>query len=124
MSTHSSYELLVVTLLAVSEREECVVALHLPTGPLKARSVLELYRDANPVPTSSLFDDIATGIFQIKTPLLDSHHMCVVICECIQDLYALKYRQVWLKVYHVNTLTLTTRTKEEEGLIYVCRLRC
>ena len=45
MGTHSSYELgclsstegwyLVLTILRVSEREECVVALHLPTGPFK-----------------------------------------------------------------------------------------
>ena len=51
MDTHSSYELgclartdgkqLVVTLLEVSEKEDDVVALHLPTGTLKTRSGLE-----------------------------------------------------------------------------------
>ena len=40
MGTHSSYQRdclgqLVVTMLEVSEREESVVALHLPIGPLK-----------------------------------------------------------------------------------------
>ena len=45
MGTHSSYQLgclsrtdgyeLVVTVLEVSEKEEGVVAIHLPTGPLK-----------------------------------------------------------------------------------------
>ena len=40
-------------MLEISEREG-VVALHLPTGPLKAR-------DTNPVPTSPLADGIATA---------------------------------------------------------------
>ena len=45
MGRHSSYQLgclsrtegwyLVLTILRVSEREECVVALHLPTEPVK-----------------------------------------------------------------------------------------
>ena len=49
-----------VTLLEVSKREEGVVALHLPIGPLNTSSGLERYRDTNPVPTSPLADDITT----------------------------------------------------------------
>ena len=41
-------------MLEVSDKEEGVVALHLPMGPLKTR-------DANPVPTSPLADDIPTA---------------------------------------------------------------
>ena len=51
MGTHSNYQLgclsrtvdyyLVVTLLEVSEGEQTLVALHIPTGPLKPRSELE-----------------------------------------------------------------------------------
>ena len=51
MGTHSSYQLgclsrtlgqeLVITLLEVSDREEGVVALHLPIGSLKTHSGLE-----------------------------------------------------------------------------------
>ena len=51
MGTHSSYQLgclfrtdgyyLVVTLLEVSEKEEGVVAIHLPMGPFNTRSGLE-----------------------------------------------------------------------------------
>ena len=62
MGTYSSYQLgclsrtegylLVVTLLEVSEKEEGVVALHLPSGPLKKNPQgKSRYRDANPVPT-------------------------------------------------------------------------
>ena len=48
-------QVLVVTLFVVSEREESVVALHLPKLGLKTRSGLE------PVPISPLEDDIATA---------------------------------------------------------------
>ena len=50
-------------LLEVSEREEGVMAVHLLIGHLKTRSGLDWirYRDANPVPTSSLADDTATA---------------------------------------------------------------
>ena len=34
------------------------MALYLPTGPLKTCSELSRYRDANPVPTSPLADDL------------------------------------------------------------------
>ena len=38
------------------------MVLHLPTGPLKTRSGLELVRGyTNPVPTSPIADDIATA---------------------------------------------------------------
>ena len=57
MGTHSSYQLLVVTLLEVSEREEGVMALHLPIEPLKPALGLSRYRDANPGPSSPLADD-------------------------------------------------------------------
>ena len=50
-----------VTLIEVSEREECVVVFHLPIGPLKTCSGLSRYRDVNPVPTNLLADDIATA---------------------------------------------------------------
>ena len=56
--------MLVVIMLEVSEKEEVVVALHLPIGPLKTRSGSEPVprcRVANPVPTSPLADDIATA---------------------------------------------------------------
>ena len=47
MGTHSSYELgcvsrIVVTLLEASEKEDGVMALHLPIVPLKPRPGLEL----------------------------------------------------------------------------------
>ena len=42
------------------------MAIHLPIGPLKTCSGLEpgwsRYRDVNPVPTSSLADDITTAL--------------------------------------------------------------
>ena len=38
---------IVITLLEVGEKEEGVVALHIPTGPLKIQ-------DSNPVPTCPL----------------------------------------------------------------------
>ena len=48
--------------LEVSEREEDVVALHLPIGLLKNPAVgWNRYRDANPVPTSLLADGNATA---------------------------------------------------------------
>ena len=37
------------------------MALHLPSAPLKTALCWSRYRDANPVPTSSLADDIATA---------------------------------------------------------------
>ena len=40
---------LVVTLLEVNEKEEVVVALHLPIGPLKSALGWSRYRDAIPV---------------------------------------------------------------------------
>ena len=36
------------------------MALHLPIGPLNHTLELSLYPDANPVPTHSLVDDVAT----------------------------------------------------------------
>ena len=52
----------VVTLLEVSEEEEGVVAYHLLIGPLKKPALgCSRYRDANPVPTSPLNDDITTA---------------------------------------------------------------
>ena len=41
----------VLSLLQVIEREEGVVALHLPTEPLKNHSGMIRYRDANSVST-------------------------------------------------------------------------
>ena len=41
-------------------RERSVVAFNLPIVPLKNRSGLELYRDANLVPVSPLVDYLAT----------------------------------------------------------------
>ena len=46
------------------------MALHLPTGPLKTR-----YRDANPVPSSPLADDLATAPSGPVTPVLMFHVM-------------------------------------------------
>ena len=37
------------------------MALHLPTGRLKTRLGMSRHRDANPVPTSPLADDLDTG---------------------------------------------------------------
>ena len=37
------------------------MAYYLPIGPLKTRSGMEPYRDANPVPSTPLTDDIATA---------------------------------------------------------------
>ena len=56
MGSHSSYELdciqdsrlVVVTQLEVIEKEEGVVALNIPTGPLKVRSGLELVPRCDP----------------------------------------------------------------------------
>ena len=45
----------------VIEREEGVVALHLPIGPLKASSGLEPVPRCEPVPTSLLVNDLAIG---------------------------------------------------------------
>ena len=45
-------------MLEVSEREEGVVALHLPIVPVLG---CRRYRDANPVPTSPLDDDKTSG---------------------------------------------------------------
>ena len=43
-------------------RENGVVALHLPIGSLKTYSVLvRKNRDANPIPTNPLADDLATA---------------------------------------------------------------
>ena len=42
-----------VILLEVSERDEGVVALHLPSGLLKTLSELEPVLDANPVPVEA-----------------------------------------------------------------------
>ena len=48
-------------MLEVSEREEGVVAVRLLTGPKKKRVLCwSRYRDANPVPTSPLADELAT----------------------------------------------------------------
>ena len=47
-------------MLEVSEREEGVVAFHLPIGPLKPAVGWSRYRDVNPIPISSLADDLAT----------------------------------------------------------------
>ena len=81
MGTHSSYQLcclsrtvcqqLVVTLIEVSEKEEGVVALHLPALGLNR------YRDANPVPTSPFSDDIAigAGANDLTTRTLLSHSL-------------------------------------------------
>ena len=56
MGTQSSYD----SRLVVSEKEEGIVALHLPIGPLKKPAPSwSRYRDVNPVPTSPLADDIA-----------------------------------------------------------------
>ena len=51
-----------VGLLGVNEREGGVVALHLPTVFFVYKQALcwSRYRDANPVPTSPLADDLAT----------------------------------------------------------------
>ena len=49
-----------MTLLEVSEREEGVVAVHLPIGSLKTRSGLEPVPRCEP--TSPLADDIATAL--------------------------------------------------------------
>ena len=38
------------------------MTLYLPIGPLKTRSKKIRYRDANPVPTSPLADDIAIAV--------------------------------------------------------------
>ena len=46
-----------VTLLEVSEREDGVVALHLPNGPLETALGWSQYRDANPVEVSEREDD-------------------------------------------------------------------
>ena len=46
--------MLVVTLLEVSEKEEGIVAFHLPIGPLKTCS-------------SPLADDLATALFNVET---------------------------------------------------------
>ena len=46
-------------MLEVNEREEGVVALHLPIGCLKTRSGLE--PGANSVPTNPLADEITTA---------------------------------------------------------------
>ena len=48
-------------MLEVSEKEDGVVALHIPIGPLKTCSGGSWYQDANPVPTSTLANDIATA---------------------------------------------------------------
>ena len=48
-------------MLDVSEREEGVVAIHLPIGSLKPRSSLEPVPRCEPVPTSPLADDITTA---------------------------------------------------------------
>ena len=48
-----------VTLVEVSEREEGIVDLHLPIGPLKTSSGFELVPRCEP--TSPLADDIATA---------------------------------------------------------------
>ena len=49
--------MLVVTLLEVCAKEEGVVVLHIPIGPLKHALGWSWYRDSNPVPTSPLADD-------------------------------------------------------------------
>ena len=68
IGTHSSYQLgclsterlvVVVTLLEVSDREEGVVALYVPIGPLKTL-LWSRYQDANPEPTSTFSDYLAT----------------------------------------------------------------
>ena len=49
-------------MLEVSEREEGVVALHLPIGSLKNPALgWSRYQDVNPVPTSTLADDVASA---------------------------------------------------------------
>ena len=48
-------------MLEVSDKEEGVVALYLTIGPLKTALGWSRYRDAYPVPTSPLADDIATA---------------------------------------------------------------
>ena len=44
-------------MLEVNEKEEGIVTIHLSIGPLKQIR----YRDANPVPTSPLANDVATA---------------------------------------------------------------
>ena len=43
------------------KEKESVVALQLPIGPLKTTLGLSQYQDVNPVPTSSLANDVATA---------------------------------------------------------------
>ena len=48
-------------MLEANEREEGVVVLHLLIGSFKTALDWSRYRDANPVPTSPLADDITTA---------------------------------------------------------------
>ena len=51
-------------MLAVNEREDCIMASHLPIGPLKTTRGSNQYRDANPVPTGPLANYLATVPFK------------------------------------------------------------
>ena len=51
----------IVNLLVVNEREEGVVALHLPIWSLETCSGLKLVPRCEPIPTSSLANDLATA---------------------------------------------------------------
>ena len=77
MDTHSSYlGSLVVTLLEVSERDEAVVALHLPIGPLKPPLWVG-------VGTSPLAGDAATVSVSLKYIL--SFIISIIIVLYIQQ---------------------------------------
>ena len=84
--------MLVVTLLEGSEREEGVVAIHLPIGPLKTRCGWSQYRDANTVPTNPLADDIATA------PSAPVIYVCMHVCMYVRT-YACLYVCMYVCTY-------------------------
>ena len=69
---------MVVTLLEVSEKEEGVVALLLPTGLLKPALGWSRYRDANPVPTTPLADNLTTDNIERARV-----RVCVCVSWCV-----------------------------------------
>ena len=68
-----------VTLLEVSERRECVVALHLPFGPLKTCSVLEPVPRCEPSTNSPLADDCHCAIMAGTNVLLLPSFVFVIL---------------------------------------------
>ena len=74
------------------------MALHLPIGPLKLALGWSWYRDANPIPTSPLADDLATAplgpesqirqLFCIQTSNVDQSEVSTFIVIATYKVHA------------------------------------